>query len=235
MKILLALLFTTLAQAEVIDDFNCAQHLKPLAKEWKATGAWEKHYQNGLKDHFFASPTETVGEWVVAKDLPNGAVISKIDQSGRVETFLDRVKCEKTSKVYPGEPIRKGLKSDEDLKQFVLKNNKGIIYVWNPQMPLSETGIKEITAAGKKLNLPVLILLDKNVADKEVAKLKPKLPSGATDRIDSLELKMRNVGQHYPALLVFNDKKIYPRIKYGYEKSDLYVSDVLELLRAGEN
>ncbi len=122
--------------------------------------------------------------------------------------------CSKVINSYPHSAPAKNLKTDVDLEKFVDANKKGVIYVWSKRMGLSERGIADIKKASGKLKLPVLILEDKE--------------------IDSMEFKMRDVGNHYPAIMVFKDSKIIPGVKHGYEKSDLYQSDITRMLGPGK-
>jgi hypothetical protein len=209
MKALLLLFFIPQAFAGVMDSFSCSRQVTQLATEWKATGEWRKQYQGGLKDFFYASPTSKVGEWVLAKDLKDGAVTSKVSQDGRVEVVLDGKTCAKKSKAYPHPKPKSGYKTDKDIAEFVEKNKKGAIYVWSPRMILSKKGIPEIKAAAANLKLPLLILLDKDLSESEYQKLQKELGPLVTQRVDSLEFKMREVEQHFPALFVFKNTKIF--------------------------
>jgi hypothetical protein len=98
-------------------------------------------------------------------------------------------------------------------------------------MDLSKNGIKEIQAAARSQKLPLLILLDKDVPANEKEKLENELGKDLTRTVDSFELNMRHVQIHFPALLVFKDRKIRPGVKYGYEKADRYQLDLRELLK----
>jgi hypothetical protein len=98
-------------------------------------------------------------------------------------------------------------------------------------MGLSEKGMSEIREAAKKKKLPLLVLLDKEVSKQEVVKLKSKYGSGNVVQADSFELKMRNASQHFPALLVFKNKKILTKVKYGYEKASQYELDLERMLK----
>ena len=98
-------------------------------------------------------------------------------------------------------------------------------------MGLSEKGLKEIKLATKAMKLPVLLLMDKEVSDKELAGLNKKMGKDVTRRIDSFDFKMRNVSMHFPALIVFKDGKILSGVKYGYENAEGYQRDLRNKLR----
>ncbi len=234
MKFWFFFLITSVVHASPVETLPCAKDIQSLATEWKATNEWSKQLQGGLENHFFQSPTGIVGEWVVAKKIPQGAVISKIGQGGRIEVSFEGGNCKKVVKSYPHSAPASGHKVDKDINEFVTKNKEGAIYVWSPRMGLSQNGITEIKKASKNLKLPLLVLLDKDVSEAEHKKLKKALGNVVTERVDSLDFRMRNVGQHFPAIMVFKDSKILPEVKYGFEKSDGYKSDLVRMLGRSE-
>lgn len=215
MKALLFLFLISAAHAAPdVDQLPCAQKVKEQLGEWKATNEWIKHHIGGLKDQFFASPTDKVGEWVLLRKVNPGVVVAKTGQHGRIEALIKTAGCSKEVKSYPHSAPDKKLKSDKDIRAFITSQKTGVIYVWSEQMVLSVKGKGQIEKASKKLKLPLLVLEDKEV--------------------DSLEFKMRNVDQHYPAVLVFKDSKIVSGVKHGYEKSDRYQSDITRMLGSGK-
>jgi hypothetical protein len=235
MKVLLLFLLVSSAHASpLFDTFLCKKELEKLASQWHATGNWEQQYLEGLDNTFYSSTTDKIGEWVVTKQILDGSAMSKISQSGRIEVSFKGKKCEKDEKAYPHQMPSPNLLNDKDIESFVTKNKEGVIYIWSPRMILSQNGIEEIKKAGTNLKLPVLVLLDKEITGKELKKLRKKLGPVDTARIDSFEFRMRNVGQHFPAILVFKDSKILPGIKYGHEKSDRYQSDLANMLGRGK-
>lgn len=234
MKYFLVFFVSSLAHAGVLDSLPCASDIKTLSQEWKASEGWSKELQGGLENTFYKTPTAVVGEWVLAKKIPGGAVISKIGQGGRLEVSFEGGKCKKVVKSYPHSAPVPGHKIDKDIHEFVTKNKEGAIYVWSPRMGLSKNGIAEIKKASENLKLPLLVLLDKDVSEAEHKKLKKALGSVVTERVDSLDFRMRNVGQHFPAIMVFKDSKILSEVKYGFEKSDGYKSDLIRMLGRSE-
>lgn len=229
--ILLFLLVSSLAHAHELDSYTCAPKLRDIYQGWKATGEWEKQITKGPKDYFFKSPTQVIGEWVLIKKVPEGSVISRISQKGRTEILLKGKNCQKEIKNYAGSKVATESVDDEKIRKFVEGNKKGVIYVWSPRMVLSEKGIAEIKKASKELKLPLLVLMEKKVSDQEAKNLSKKYGVEFTQRVDSLEFNLRNVDQHYPAVMVFKNAKISPEVKYGYEKSPGYQSDLTGMLK----
>lgn len=234
MKILLLLMIISSAHAALFDTFKCKKELETLASEWHAKGNWEQFFLEGLDNTFYSSETDKFGEWIATKQILDGSAMSKISQSGRVEVSFKGKKCEKESKAYPHPAVPANFKSDKDIGSYVAEKKEGVIYLWSPRMVLSQKGIEEIKKAATELKLPVLVLLDKDVKSKELKKLRKKLGPVDTVQFDSFDFRMRNVAQHFPAVLVFKDSRIQPEVKYGFEKSDRYQSDVNRMLGKGK-
>lgn len=234
MNFLLLLFIVGSAHAGLFDTFSCKKQLEALSKEWRATGNWEQQYLDGLDNTFYSSPTDKIGEWIVTKQVVDGSAISKISQSGRIEVAFKGKDCKREEKAYPHSASASHFKTDKDIAEFVEKNKKGVIYIWSPRMTLSQKGIPEIKKAASNLKVPVLVLLDKEVSKKELKKLQKALGRIDTAQVDSFEFRMRNVGQHFPAVLVFKDSKFISGVKYGFEKSDRFQSELTNLLGPGK-
>lgn len=230
MKYLLLAFVISKAFAAPLDPFACKDKLGELAREWKSLDQWSTQYQGGLENQFLATPTSVVGEWVLVREIPNGSVIAKVNQSGRIEASFSGKTCSKDVKTYPHPAPDKNMVSDKDISSFVKQHKTGAIYVWSPRMILSQKGLPEIKKAAGNLKVPLLVLLDKDVPANEVKKLEKTLGPIAVKQVDSLELRMREIGQHFPALIVFKNSKILSEVKYGFEKSDRFQSDLTRML-----
>lgn len=230
-SLLLFILFSQLSFAQDIEKLPCYSQFKPLLDEWKVTGEWNKEFKAGLKNSMFTSPTQTFGEWALIQKIDKGTVLARADERGRLEVTFKTDKCVKEAKPYLNDKISAQYFSDQEIGKFIKKNKTGAIYVWSPRMGLSEKGLKEIKQAGKAMKLPVLLLMDKDVSDKEQGTLSKKLGKEVTRRLDSFDLKMRNFSMHFPALIVFKEGKILSGVKYGYEKAEDYQRDLRNKLR----
>lgn len=216
--------------ANTFSKYNCAEKIEKIASEWKAKGPWELHSTNGLEKGFLASTTDKFGEWVLVRNLTDGAVLSKAESMGRTEVKLSLPDCRSEVKHYTHDKSAPGVHQDQLISEFISKNKNGVIYNWSPRMVLSIQGLKEIKAAASKLKLPLLILMDKDASEKEL-EAHPRVAKEDMKKIDSFDFKMRNVGLHYPAILVFKDKKIVSKVKYGFEKAPRYQLDLANMLK----
>lgn len=228
--VLLLLLICSSVWATPFGEWPCSQFISKQAQEWKASESWEKHSIGGNAQTFYAATTPSVGDWVLVRKSAKGVAIARANQLGRIEVSFEGKDCIKKIIPYAGQKNSPDTFTDKELKSFILKHEAGVIYVWSPRMGLSEMGIKEIQKAAKSLKLPVLVLMNKDVSIEEHAKLASKLGKNVTQKVDSFEFKMRNVDQHFPAVMTFNKGQINSGIKYGYEKSEIYSSDITKLL-----
>jgi hypothetical protein len=222
---------TQVGLAQEIEKFPCFSQFKNLLSEWKVTGEWTKEFKKGLGNSMLISTTQTFGEWVLVQKIDKGTVIARADDRGRLEVTFKTDKCVQEVKPYLNDKISPQYFTDKEIANFLKHNKAGVIYLWSPRMGLSEKGIKEIKLATKAMKLPVLILMDKDVSDKEFATLSKKIGKDVTRRIDSFDFKMRNVSMHFPALMVFKDGKILSGVKYGYENAEGYQRDLRNKLR----
>lgn len=227
---LIVLLASFITVAAPFEKWKCSAEISKIAHEWKSSPEWSRQQMNGLESEFYASPAQDVGTWILAMKTSKGVAVAKANQEGRLEAVFVGKDCRPVLRPYTNQKVSPHYFSDQNLKDHVLKNRNGIVYVWSPRMHLSEAGISEIKKAALKAKLPLLVLLSKDIPEKEYLQLRSKLGSEVTKQVDSFELKMRNVDLHFPALLVFKNKKFKPGIKYGFEKVDGYVGDINELM-----
>jgi hypothetical protein len=229
--ILFLIISSTSYATEPFEKWTCQKQIKGLVSEWGAGPAWIKHFVGGMSEHFFASPTKKVGEWILIRKTDKGEAVAKMTQEGRVEVAFEGKYCHRR-KAVPHLSVRpRGFFDDQNLREFIDASPKGIIYVWSPRMPLSVKGIIEIKKVAANKKLPLLILLHKDVAASEVKKLAMEIGRENVRQVDSFEFKMRNIDQHYPAILVFKDGKIMPEVKYGHEKAKRYQLDIERMLK----
>lgn len=98
-----------------------------------------------------------------------------------------------------------------------------VVYAWSPHMPLSVDGWSEVDAAARTVGLravPVLIdEADEGFARREADRV--GIPPEGLRAITSVELIMRDLQLHAPAILLFADDRVSPVLP-GYRNSDGY-------------
>jgi hypothetical protein len=100
----------------------------------------------------------------------------------------------------------------------------GIVYFWSPGMPLSETGIAEIEAASRSLDLALHVV--------QSSELRQRAPSAMSDASEALAKAMTGAGAtlHEPALVVHRGGVLIGGAILGYKTADAYRSLIEERL-----
>lgn len=223
MKILLFLLFTSLAHAGDLESFRCLKELNTQVAEWQPKGEWiPKEDGSFIKRIRFS-------EWVVAKEIPEGVSVSRVIPKKTVEVTFTGPECKREVQK-DKEKLNKKFDHDKDIYKFIVKKKMGAIYIWSPDQKLSQKGIYEIRRAAEKLKLPLMIFLDKDVPDTEMHDLRKLFGDKSTHRLNSVEMKMRLKEGQYPALLTFKNSKLQKEIRYGFEEASVYKDELTRML-----
>lgn len=99
--------------------------------------------------------------------------------------------------------------TDSALADWLARKPTGLIYVWSPQMPLSELGRAEVLEIAASSGFEVLTLVDPYSVQSD---------TGADAPVAALELLRLGVLDHFPALLVVRRGEILPGVLHGYEE-----------------
>lgn len=154
--------------------------------------------------------------------------------------------------------------TDDDLLHTIERESVyGIIYVWSPGMVYSysaslnqqgavnsgaeprSSGIKNAREAALKAAQKVgvggggtLAIVDPAAPRSLIKRVydagNHDLSSSDLRKMDSLEMMMRSMGQHFPAILVYGNGKIYRQIRFGVaseEKYQQFIEEAYEALR----
>ncbi len=229
MKFLLFLFLLPAAYASPLDKLTCSQVVKEQVKEWKARGEWERRSFEG-DDVYFASPGEKVGEWILVKPMSDGTGLSRVSPEGRVEIILRSPRCRKKSTQYAQPKPLKDHIGDKELQDFVNQNPKALIYVWSSTENKSRKGLDEIKKISQKLELPLLVLLDKEVPSNEYPKYQEDLGKEFTRRVDALEFQMRNI-ENFPTTLFVKDGKILMKMIKGYKEVESLEKEIGQIMK----
>lgn len=230
MKIIFLLLFTIpISLAAPLDNIACHKAIKDQAKIWKARGEWVKH-ELGPKDAYYSSPTDVVGEWIVAKTIPKGCGISRLTPQGREEITFTGTSCRKESSRFAQPKPLVHHVGDKELQEFVSSNSRGLVYVWSVKNQDSFKGISEIQKTAEKMGLPLWVVLDKDVPQNEYQKYKEDLGEKLTQRVDAVEFNMRSL-ETFPTVIVFKDGKMLLKMITGFKTSEEYQKEVTKQLK----
>ena len=219
MKIeIFTLLFSLNSFAGINFLTECKPEIQKQIASWKGLNQWSHR-----NDDLYISPTLNFGNWLWLKDEKDSITLTKANQKTQLRVNFSKANCQKKMLLVPIQKIDTSLNGDEYLERLI-QHGKGIIYLWSPQMPLSQKGISEIKKVVIKHGFKLILILDPNAKN-----LKPEQFSENSLRLDSFELKMRNAYMHFPSVLGFENGNIKDFIKYGYETSEGFELDVKKI------
>ena len=188
--------------AEINFLTECKPEIRKQITDWRGLNQWTHR-----NDDLYMSPTSQFGNWIWLKDEKDSITLTKANQKTQVRVNFSKASCQRKMLVVPVKKTDKAYDGDDSLEQLI-KEGKGLIYLWSPQMPLSQKGIGEIKKVAAKYGYKLIIVLDPLAKN-----LKPEMLTYDSLRLDSFELKMRNAYMHFPSLLGFENGSIKDFIK----------------------
>lgn len=176
-----------------------------------------------------------IGSWsevhLIEKKIP---FVYKIDDEKMTKLSFDS-SCAPTSELvaFPDhleKVLSKTMPEDwknEDLRQLVSKNKKGMIYSWSPKFTYSVLALPQMERLAQELGYEFTAVVDPRASREEILASLAKLPKPsikkfrmlASDkkfiRNASIDLFMRSAFNHFPVTFVYNNNKIHPRFVTG--------------------
>jgi hypothetical protein len=218
-------------------NFVCApEALKTLA-QWQVADAsrsdWKKEAANS-PIQIYRTHGQALGEWVDLEILSNHETkLEHLFPDGKKEVvFYQKQNCDRAQWTVQTPPTKSSIENksglakftDQDLAKLLADQKNGILYIWSPNMSLSQKGVHDIAASAKDLGLNLTYLMDP-VADEGYARefiKKQNLPKEATRRVASLEIGGRGATLHYPSLMLYRDGKVCGTVQRGYRDEVQY-------------
>lgn len=202
---------------------KCADAGRVLEAEWEGTNEWRAlaPYPSPRE----ASPTKTVGVWLHRSHLEDGTTeLRRVSAQQTDVALIDAAGCLQKSgthhRAFSQDSLRNAF-TDESLDSLLTTNNRGLIYVWSPRMPLSIKGLTEARAAAKSMGIAFTALSAESI-DADFDAL--AIPAVDRMRMESIELVYRNATIHYPSVLLYDNSRIVDGVFPGYKSRDTYVS-----------
>ena len=214
-----------------LSDIRCKEQVFAELQSMRATREWSlsnaREMDGSRRLH---SPSLIVGVWVEARVFMNNEVLLGRLTANYVETrTFDLQSCalkktaRKSRELFDAPTASQLRFTDRDLRDLLTNHPRGLVYIWSPHMPYSyqqrmkgKSGIEIAREVGRKLGLHVTIVLDPaasaGYARQVIAQndhMKPDFVRSA----HSLELALRSMRTHYPALLVYAKGRL---ARHGY-------------------
>ena len=220
--------------ADPIGDALCRQAALDRLADWASTGEFLLASDSTDEVRVFHSPTETLGTWVVVT-IDSGRVERLLRVSPDAETTvrLDQ-HCNLSTNLRHRDPQDDGRPSltDADVARIIGSGDGGVFYAWSPHMPLSVEGYREIRAAANRLGLAMTPVLSShsNVDYAEDRARRVGIPRDAFALNRSIELTMRDLNVHAPAILIYANGAFVSPVIPGFRRAADYESLILRFL-----
>lgn len=227
------------SHAQTNNFFNsipCLSQVSTTLDQWEAPTSWRKLISSESESLEIASPSDVAGVWIYLRVNPRETVATRKTVECEINVQWDNQSCQSQATIFlkkksPSQAQR--LFTDKDLQLLLNKGSAGVIYIWSPHMPLSISGIREISALAKRLKIDLSILMDPNASqDSAVRSVKQNhLVSSSTVKLAASELIQRNSIYHFPSYVFFKDHKILGDSRLGYDEPKRLEQVVREKLK----
>jgi hypothetical protein len=172
------------------------------------------------------SPTSTIGIWVEVRTADDRIVaVSRIAADGETIVTLDPTCRTRTeSRPSAGPADSPDVFKDDDVAAIVGSNEAGVFYAWSPHMPLSVDGYEEIRAAAEALHIAVTPVLNEhaNIGYAHDRARRVAMPTAGFAVNRSVELNMRALNVHAPAILIYAHGRIVSPVIPGFRYAEDY-------------
>lgn len=218
---------------QLVSSSACADAVSRQLAAWHATSEVLKTAGGPLGGEVYRIATEELGVWITLH-RPKGLDTTSLFLTKTSETLrLDfAATCEVSSVSIPSPPAAAGAFTDADLRSLVAKEDRVVVYLWSPHLPLSVEGYAEIAAATARVGGRLVALVDPSadrgfvdrVGDAQAIPAEARRPMGA------VELLFRDLAVHTPSVLVFANGAVSAPLP-GYRNRDAYVAFLEPIVR----
>lgn len=235
---LISFLHLTSSYAEKVEGIPsgtfCEDQIRNVLNSWNVRSSWERLISIEGKDRFLSSISDRFGQWAYLEiEQRNSTVVTLSKQS---QTSINKVTfrsgCSPQKADHISTPIQNRF-TDHDLAKLIKKEKDFLIYIWAPEMPLSLSGLTEVTFYAKSQNLPLHVFLY-NGSSEQYAKMSGRghrFPASYYKKIDSFDLRMRGISAHQPVVVRFKNGFITGRLLFGYKSRDEYEKIYKEVIK----
>ena len=176
-------------------------------------------------------PTAALGVWVVEIAGPDEVSMTRVapDEITRIAWTSS---CVAASRRQARPRPATSAFRDADLVAL-LRDGRGVIYVWSPHMPLSVDAIGPLSSAAAAEGLAVTLLLDPAADTAFATRIATErgLPAAALRAVDSVELQFRDLLVHAPTVQVYAGSRLVGSPYPGGHTADEYAMYFRRVLR----
>lgn len=106
------------------------------------------------------------------------------------------------------------------MKESAQNQSTVLFYLWSPNMNLSVTGVNEIRKIAEELGMKLVVMADSSANDDRIKKttMAETWPWDYGYTLEADLLKSRNMGIHFPALIVMKNGELSDSMRPGYDE-----------------
>ena len=167
-------------------------------------------------------PTAAIGLWVrIVEEAPRQVALERIT-STRIERLRFDEECAVSEYAVATNAPPQGAFGDSDLITRIAREDRGVVLLWSPHMPLSVDQHAILARVARDLGLTVVPLLDPAADPDYGARVARErgLPAEATRPLGGVELAFRGMTTHTPSLQVFTGGRLVGPVLYGYRSEE---------------
>ncbi len=204
----------------------CADAVERQLAAWHAGSEVLKTPGGPLGGSVYRIATDELGVWITFH-RPRGLDTTSLFLTKANETVrLDfGPSCEPIPITTPSAAIPRDAFTDDDLKQLLARQDRVVVYLWSPHLPLSAEGYAEIVAAASTVGIALAAVVDASAERSFVRRVADEyeIPADATRPTRSIELLFRDLAVHTPSILVFANKTVSAPLP-GYRNRAAYTT-----------
>lgn len=203
----------------------CANSIERQLQSWHATDEVLRAPAGPLGGAVYRIATDDLGVWITLHQPRGLSTMSlfRTDGEGTVRLdFDERCETQPTSS-FPAPSLPAGAFTDADLRAQLDTNDRLIVYLWSPHLPLSVEGYHEIAAAADAVEVPLVAVVDAtaDVSFVEREADENGIPEEARRCLGSVELLFRDLAVHTPSIVVFSSGSVASPLP-GYRSREGY-------------
>ncbi|HSF15612.1 MAG TPA: hypothetical protein VLK65_08670 [Vicinamibacteria bacterium] len=195
--------------SQLLKRLRCAPQVEELLGEWTASSEVLRAPPGIDGRGRYRISTARLGVWItveIPSSPPEPVRLFRTEASSGTSVELDGG-CNPTFAELPGisaPEVENGF-TDSDLERLLAVNDRLVVFLWSPHLPLSVEGYGEIAAAVSELGIPLAAVVDPSAVPELVDEVSERngIPLEARRVLASVELLFRDLAVHAPTVLFF--------------------------------
>lgn len=216
---------------QLVSSLPCTDAVERQLEAWNATAEVLRAPGGPLGGDVYRIATNETGVWITVHQ-PRGLdtvslFLTNADGTVRLD-FNHRAPpgdtCEPESiPSFPAVELPADAFTDEHLKALLAEDDRLVVFLWSPHLPLSVEGYHEIVHAASSLGIPFVAVVDGTADRGFVLRVADEqgIPERARRPMRSVELLFRDLAVHTPSVLVFSKGHVSAPLP-GYRQRDAY-------------